>query len=201
MNFKRLFFAAVIVLTANASFAQDSKVATHLVNINIPEVALLDLEFAGPATSTAITLAGTAPTEAGLPMIFEDAKAKNSAIWMNYSSIVKGTASLRNVTVAVTSGTVPTGLKLTVLASVATSDGAGNKGTATATEIILTGATAQTIVTGIGSTYTGDGASKGRNLTYQLGYATGAATDYANLRNVDLVGVPLTITYTLSDNL
>lgn len=194
MNFKKLFFAAVIVLTANASFAQsDSKVAFHLVTITIPEVALLDLE----AASTAITLAGTAPTEAGDPMTF-GAAATNSTIWMNYSSIVKG-ALLRNVSVAITNGTVPTGLKLTVLASEAATNGAGTKGTALATAHTLT-STSTSIVSGIGSTYTGNGASKGRNLTYQLGYATNAATDYANLKFVD-TAAPLTITYTLSDGL
>ena len=197
MNLKKLLFAAVIVLSANASFAQtDSKIATHLLNINIPQVALLDLE----APSTAITLAGTVPTEVGLPMTFEDATAKNTSIWMNYSSIVKGVL-LRNVTVSILTGSVPAGLKLTVLAGAASSDGAGTKGTATSfiTFINTTPTTAQDIVTGIGSTYTGDGVNKGRNLTYQLGYATDVATDYAALRNVDLVGVPLTITYTLSE--
>lgn len=193
MNSTKLFFAAVIVLSANASFAQDTKVASHLVTITIPQIALLDLEVASGTTD--VTLAGTAPTEAGLPMIFEDAYAKNATIWMNYSSIVKD-ALLRNVTVAITNGSVPSGLKLTVLASAASADGAGTKGTA-ATELTLSG-TAQSIVTGIGSTYTGDGAAKGRNLTYQLGYATDAATDYKDLRFVD-TAAPLTITYTLTD--
>lgn len=193
MNLKNLLFASVIVLSANASFAQDTKVAAHLVTINIPQVALLDLEVASGTTD--VVLAGTAPTEAGLPMTF-GTTATNSAIWMNYSSIVKG-ALLRNVTVSITNGTLPTGLKLTVLASAATADGAGTKGTA-ATAIALTNTAAAAIVTGIGSTYTGDGATKGRNLTYQLGYATDEATDYAALRFVDLAA-PLTITYTLSD--
>ena len=152
----------------------------------------MDLE----AASTAITLAGTAPTEAGDPMTF-GAAATNSTIWMNYSSIVKGTALLRNVSVAITgTGTVPAGLKLSVLASDATADGAGTKGTAAATELILT-TTAQSIVTGIGSTYTGTGVDKGRKLTYKLDYATGESTDYAALR-FDIIA-PLTITYTLTD--
>lgn len=193
MNLKKLFFTAVIVLSANAAFAQDGKFDSHLVTINIPEIALLDLEVASGTTD--ITLAGTAPTEAGDPMTF-GAEATNSIIWMNYSSIVKG-ALLRNVTVAITDGIVPTGLKLTVLASAATIDGAGTKGTALATAHTLT-STSTSIVSGIGSTYTGDGASKGRNLTYQLGYATDAATDYSNLKFVD-TAAPLTITYTLSD--
>ncbi|MDO9136258.1 MAG: hypothetical protein Q7U21_00425 [Lutibacter sp.] len=193
MNLKNLLFASVIVLSANASFAQDTKVAAHSLTINIPQSALLDLEV--ETGTTDVTLAGTAPKEAGLPMTFEDATAKNATIWMNYSSIVKGVL-LRKVTVAITNGTVPTGLKLTVLASAASSDGKGTLGAAS-TALTLTG-TGQDIVTGIGSTYTGDGANKGRSLTYQLGYATDAATDYAALRYVD-TAAPLTITYTLSD--
>lgn len=192
MNLKNLLFAAVIVLSANASFAQDTKVAAHLLTINIPQSALLDLEVATGTTD--VTLAGTAPTEAGLPMTF-GAAATNATIWMNYSSIVKGVL-LRKVTVAITNGAVPTGLKLTVLASAASTDGAGTKGTAS-TALTLSG-TAQDIVTGIGSTYTGDGANKGRNLTYELGYTTDVATDYAALRFVD-TAAPLTVTYTLSD--
>jgi hypothetical protein len=194
MNLKKLFFAAVIILSANATFAQiaDSKIATHLVTISIPEVALLDLEVASGTTD--VTLVGTAPTEAGLPMTFGTA-ATNAAIWMNYSSIVKGALS-RNVSVAITDGAVPTGLKLTVEASAASSDGKGTLGTASS-ELTLTNV-AQSIVTGIGSSYTGNLATKGRNLTYKLNYATDEATNYAALRFVDLAA-PLTITYTLSD--
>lgn len=193
MNLKNLLFASVIVLSANASFAQDTKVAAHSLTINIPQSALLDLEVATGTTD--VTLAGTAPTEAGLPMTF-GATATNATIWMNYSSIVKGVL-LRKVTVAITNGTVPTGLKLTVLASAASTDGKGTLGTA-ATALTLSGTGAQDIVTGIGSAYTGDGANKGRSLTYQLGYETDAATDYAALRYVD-TAAPLTITYTLSE--
>ncbi len=194
MKLQKLFFAAVIVLSANAAFSQtDTNKASHLVNINIPQVALLDLEVA--TGTTAITLDGTAPTEAGLPMTF-GAAATNATIWMNYSSIVKG-ALTRKVSVQITNGEVPTGLKLTVLAGTASSDGAGTKGTANATATTILKASATDIVTGIGSTYTGNGANKGRNLTYKLDYATSETADYANLR-FDSVGA-LTITYTLSD--
>ena len=200
MKLTKLFFAAVIVLSANASFAQLAPVlASHNVNINIPEVALLDLKS---LTGTSITLTGTEPTVAGDPMDFSG--ATNSTIYMNYSSIVRG-ALVRNVTVQITSGSVPTGLKLTVKASAATG-GAGNLGDEVVgadvdgTFIIpASDGTAAPIVTGIGSAYTGKANGNGRNLTYTLGYATDAATDYASLRNVDLIGVPLTITYTLSE--
>jgi hypothetical protein len=192
MNFKKLFFAAVIVLSANASFAQggDTNEASHTVAINIAEVALLDLES---STGTAITLAGTAPTEAGLPMTFED--ANDASTWINYSSIVSG-ESTRNVTVAITDGAVPAGLKLTVLAAPDAGNGAGTVGTENASVITLS-LDYQEIISGVGSAYTEDGANNGHKLTYQLGYETGAATDYANLKfdNSDTV----TITYTLSE--
>lgn len=188
MNLKKLFLAALIVLSANATFAQDTKTANHLVNISIPEVALLDIE----ATTTTINLAGTAPIEAGLPMAF-GADATNATIWMNYSSIVKG-ALLRNVGVKITAGTVPTGLKLTVLAGAASATGAGTKGAASAA-LTLT-ASSQNILTGIGSAYTGNGTANGHLLTYQLGLSDTAA-DYANL-DFDISNT-VTITYTLSD--
>lgn len=192
MNFKKLLFAAVIVLSANASFAQggDTNEASHTVAINIAEVALLDLES---STGTAITLAGTAPTEAGLPMTFED--ANDATTWINYSSIVSG-ESTRNVTVAITDGAVPAGLKLTVLAAPDAGNGAGTVGTENASVITLS-LDSQEIISGVGSAYTEDGANNGHKLTYQLGYETGAATDYANLKfdNSDTV----TITYTLSE--
>ncbi len=193
MKLQKLFFAAVIVLSANAAFAQsDTNIDSHLVTINIPEVALLDLES---ATGTTITLEGTVPTEAGDPMTFEDATAKDATIWINYSSIVGSSEPARNVSVQITVGAVPAGLKLTAIASAYAGNGAGTMGGASA-ELTLSG-DSQDIITGVGSAYTGDGATNGHLLTYQLGYETDAATDYAGLDFDD--SADLTITYTLSD--
>lgn len=196
MNFKKLFFAAVIVLSANASFAQvDTNEASHFVTITIPEVALLDLES---TLGNDITLIGSV-TEAGEAMTFGTA-ATNATIWMNYSSIVGSTETSRSVTVAL-SGNVPTGLKLTVQAGTYSGIGKGTLGVAEVNPIILlSNATAATpIVTAIGSAYTGDGITNGHLLTYLLGYENDAATDYAGL-NFDS-SADLTITYTLSDSL
>ncbi|MHB1108193.1 MAG: hypothetical protein ACYCZ2_17695 [Lutibacter sp.] len=195
MKLTKLFFAAFIVLSANATFAQVVPAgpvsASHLVNINIPEVALLDLKVASGTTE--ITLNGTAPTVAGDAMNFDN--ATDSSIWMNYSSIVKGNFS-RKIFVAL-SDDVPNGLKLTVVASELSTGGAGTLGTASG-ELTLSTAE-QDIVTGIGSTYSGNGSSKGRNLTYKLNFADTDTPNYAALRFLD--AVPLTVTYTLTDNL
>lgn len=196
MNFKKLFFAAVIVLSANASFGQDTESANHNVTINIPNIALLDLEF---ETGVPILLAGEVLNdEAGLPISFVN--AKNSDTWINYTSIVSKTATTtRNVTVALsgTSDAVPTGLKLTVTAGAyAGGEGAGDLGAPTASPIAIT-TTATSIINTIGSAYTGNTAGRGHQLTYQLGYDTDAATDYADLDS-DASAV-LNIVYTLSD--
>jgi hypothetical protein len=193
MNLKNLLFASVIVLSANASFAQDTNKDSHTVSIKIAEVALLDLEV--EKGTTAITLEGTAPTEAGMPMTFED--ANNSDIWINYSSIVGSTTEPgRNVSVLITDGVVPSGLKLTVVAAEDAKAGAGKIGLPSDI-LILSDVTPQDIISGVGSAYTGDGANKGHKLTYQLAYLTNAAADYSKL-DFDDTDV-LTITYTLSD--
>jgi hypothetical protein len=54
-------------LCSSTLVAQDTNNATHNVVIEIPEVALLDLES---ATGDAITLGPTAPTEAGEAVTF-----------------------------------------------------------------------------------------------------------------------------------
>jgi len=197
MKLQKLFFAAVIVLSANAALAQnDTNEDFHTVTINIPEVALLDLES---DSGKNITLAGTIGTnlagnsEAGLPIDFST--ATDATIWINYSSIVGSSEPSRKVSVQITDGAVPTGLKLTVLASDDAGNGGGTMGNATAI-VTLTGSP-QDIITGVESAYTGDGANNGHNLTYQLDYATDAATDYASL-DFDESDV-LEITYTLSD--
>ena len=173
--------------------AQISNQDAHNVVIDIPEVALLDLEAEGN-DGTAFTLAPTAPTEAGEALNFEN--ANDSRVWINYSSII-GSASepSRNVAVQITSGTVPAGTELSVVAASAVNTGDGTMGSPTA-EVVLS-STAQNIITGIGSAYTGTGYDKGHNLFYALGLSD-AINSYSQLDFDDSDTV--VITYTLSDN-
>ncbi len=188
-NYKVLFTVAVAVVSFN-TYAQDDNTEAHNVVIGIPEVAILDLES---AAGTTITLGPTAPTEAGLAVAFP---SQNNSIWLNYSSIVGSTTEpSRNVTVQITSGTVPSGTTLEVVASADAGSGDGAVG-APAAAVTLSNA-AQNIITGIGSAYTGDGVSKGHNLAYTLDLASGAGS-YALLDFDD--SNTLEITYTLSDN-
>lgn len=192
MNLKTISTLLVLSgIAATSTFAQatDDKDDFHTITVTIPEVAILDLETS--SASSAITLAAVAPTEAGNAIDFTD--ASNSDLWLNYSSIIgSSTEPSRNVTAALGTA-VPAGVEIKVTASAATATGAGVKGT-TAGEVVLS-TTAQNVITGVGSCYTGTGVNNGHQLTYVMSLKTG---EYGQL-DFDNSG-DITVTYTLSDN-
>ena len=186
---KMMTAAALVFGSLNFSFAQDTNVDAHDINITIPEVALLDIEADG---STTIDLGAVAPTEAGEAIDFTN--TTNSDLWINYSSIVGSTTEAsRKVTVKVSNGTLPGGMTLKVTAGADAGNGGGTVGTPTA-QVTLSG-TDQDIITGIGSCYTGNLFSNGHNLSYAL------VVDQANYGDIDFdEATTLTVTYTLTDN-
>jgi len=172
------------------SYAQDNNTDAHDINITVPEVALLDIE---PSANTTIALEPTAPTEAGNPLDFST--ATNNLLWMNYSSIIGSTTEpTRNATVSITNGSIPAGTQIQVVAAADAGNGGGNVGTPTAA--ITLSSTAQQIVTGVESCYTGSGVNDGHNLTYTMSLT--APSDYGSL-DFDQ-STTITVTYTLSDN-
>ncbi len=187
---KRKLIALAFLGTAFAftASAQDDADDNHTVQITIPEVAILDLEA---SSGTSITLAVAAPTEAGLPVSFAD--AVDSTVWINYSSIVGNTSEAsRTVSAKISAGTVPGGMVLKVTAASDAGNGDGTVGSS-AGQITLSG-TNQTVVSAIGSCYTGDGASNGHALYYALEQSG----SYADIDFDD--ATTLTILYTISNN-
>ena len=177
-------------LFSTTLLAQDTNNATHDVVIQIPEVALLDLES---DTGDAITLGPTAPTEAGEAVTFP---AQDNSIWLNYSSIVGSLSEpSRNISVQITTGVTPAGTILSVTAGTDAGGGDGNVGSPVE-EVVLSNEV-QDIITNIGSSYTGDGVNKGHNLLYSLNLSPEAGSyallDFDNSEAIE-------ITYTLSDN-
>jgi len=173
-----------------ALHAQDTNTDNHTITISIPEVALVDIE---PAATKNITLGFTAPTEAGQPLV---ANAANTTLWLNYSSIKSVADPTRNVSV-ILNAVIP-GIDIHVTAAAATGSGGGTLGTPAA-QLTLS-ATDQTIISGIGSAYTGNGANNGHNLTYSLapGSSPGGVAVYADLQAT--ATTVATVTYTISDN-
>lgn len=191
---KKIKFTIAMSLVAFAVSAnlnaQDTNTDNHTITISIPEVALVDIE---PAATKNITLGFTAPTEAGQPVT---ANASNTTLWLNYSSIKSVADPTRNVTVKL-NAVIP-GIDIHVTAAAATGAGAGTLGTPSA-QLTLS-AVDQTIVSGIGSAYTGNGANNGHNLTYALaaGSGPGGIAAYADLQAT--ATTVATVTYTISDN-
>lgn len=164
-----------MILTSFCGYGQSATVTSA---INMPVVALMDVEPAG-----SISLNFTAPSEAGSIL---GSSATNSSKWVNISSAVT-TGQTRRVTAQI-SGTVPAGVRLK-LATAAVAGGAGARGTPVSLLFLTT--SAQTIINGIGGGYTGSGAS-GFNLTYSLDIQT-----YNQLKSG---AYTFSVLYTLSDN-
>jgi hypothetical protein len=183
-------FAGLLLAGSTVVSAQDDHDDVHNLIINIPEVALLDLETAGDKT---ITMGPEAPKEAGEALDFSN--QTNADLWLNYTSVVGSKSEpSRDVTVQITSGTLPSGMVLSVRSAKDAGMGDGQMGTPGAT-IKLDG-TAQQIISGIGSAYTGNGVMKGHQLSYTLGLDNKKGS-YASL-DYDQA-TTLAITYTLTD--
>jgi hypothetical protein len=188
MNLKQVLFTLCFttlgLITSNSLNAQDGSTDNHTIGIEIPEVALVDIE---PAASKNITMNFTAPTEAGDPI---EAPDDNTDLWINVSSIKSTGDPTRTVSVKLTA-LVP-GVDIKVTAAADAGQGAGTLGTPGAQLTLTT--SDQSLVTGIGSGYTGNGASSGYNLTYNV---SSPDSDYSNL---SATSATATVTYTISDN-
>lgn len=181
---------AAFAFSANLKAQSDDTNDDHTITITVPEVALVDIE---PSASKNISLGFTAPTEAGLPIT---PSGTNNTLWLNYSSIKSAADATRNVSVKVNS--IIAGIDIRVTAAAAAGAGDGTLGTPSA-QLTLTAAD-QTIISGIGSAYTGNGANNGHNLTYALapGSSSGTIAVYADLEAV--ASALATVVYTISDN-
>jgi len=116
--------------------------------------------------------------------------------WSPFFTIIGSSSEpTRKVTVAITTGTVPDGMLLKVAAAADAGQGDGTVGTPQGT--LTLSSTAQDLITGIGSCYTGSPENKGHNLTYTL-ELNSAQGSYAELDFNAQVAVE--ITYTLTDN-
>lgn len=190
-NTKKFALALLGFAFAFTATAQDDKDDDHTVQINIPEVAILDLEG---ASGTSVVLAVEAPKEAGLAVDFSN--AKDSSVWVNYSSIVGSqTEADREVSAKISNGKVPSGMLLKVTAAADAGNGDGTVGKSTG-QITLAN-NDQTVIDKIGSCYTGDGANNGHNLYYSLELDT----KNNSYEKIDFdEATTLTILYTISNN-
>jgi len=178
----------LIALLPAVALAQSNQ-ASHKVNIEIPEVALLGLvsEHAGQ-----VNLNVSAPAEAGSTIDFSTAHPDNR-FWINYSSIIRSQHHRRKV-IAVVQGDIPAGVRLFVEASQATGQGNGKLGQPVG-RVALSGQPAD-VISDIGSCYTGVGISNGHVLTYRLE----ADETGESLESLAQQQASLQVVYTLTDH-
>ncbi|HKJ79431.1 MAG TPA: hypothetical protein VKA10_07845 [Prolixibacteraceae bacterium] len=183
-------FAAILFFLGTA-IAQDDNSAKHNVSIDIPTIAILDIEDADGEAASISLEPNIDVLEAGDAVSFTG--ATDNSLWLNYTSVVTDGAT-RTVSAKISSGasTLPEGISL-VLSVAGASNGKGTLGTAVSGDITL-GASNETIVNNIGSCYTENGATNGHNLTYKV------AMDNDEFASLVATNYTVEVTYTITDN-
>ncbi len=185
---KKFALTLGLALVGTMAFAQDDQDDNHQISFAIPATSILDIE--GPGGNNSINFTPEDITEAGNAFDFN---LSDASLWLNYSNIKPDAESTRKVTVGMTND-LPTGMTLTVTAGSDAGNGNGIKGTPNASAIALANGTTSTIITGIGSAYTGNGVNNGHQLTYNLAF------DNAEFETLSAdLNESVTITYTIAD--
>jgi hypothetical protein len=157
-----------------------------ILNVQIPEIALLDIE---PTGNNNISMNYTAPAEAGLNL--SGTTSANNSLWLNYTCSKSSGGSNRNVYAQVI-GNVPQGIRIKLQASPHSAGGGGVFGNPSSSPITLSN-TPQALITGIGGCFTGNGTGYGHQLNF-----TFEITDYSNL---ELAGNSIIqVSYTIVDH-
>lgn len=174
-------FLPILILGLSTAYSQaDNETDSHNITLAVPQIALLDIESAS-AIDISVTL--VAPEEAGDPM----ASQTDNSLWLNVTSIVNSGAS--NSISASIDQVVP-GLDVKVVAATYAGSGNGYWGTPNSEFALST--SDQTLVNGITSGYTGDGAGNGYQLTYTVD------PDETAFDALEASSPSLVVTYTLA---
>lgn len=170
-----LLTATLLVFTAGLAMAQDSSTDSHDVIITVTEVLLVALNE--DATPVALTIG---PPTSGLAGDAADNQDTDASKALYYTVLSADTV---DITVAITSGAIPSGLTLTVDA-----DAPVDMGTDTTDPVLDGTTTSGTVISAIPNCYTGR--TTGAPLTYTL--------DSDGTAGHQDPGVTITLTYTIA---
>jgi hypothetical protein len=210
INLLLVTVAALFACNANAQDNSDVNIASHVLNVNVPEVALIDIYDSNTGTEAATVVFNMAnATQTGVNReagLYAFSALSYTNLYLNYTSVVATAANgsgydlTRQINVQLEAGsTFPASLDLritpvapSIIANGGTTDSAGTV-TAAGVALGVTNAIGvdALLVTSIESVYTGD-LARGVKLTYTLeqngNFALYRAGDYN-----------ATIKYTLTD--
>ncbi|MCY1663637.1 MULTISPECIES: hypothetical protein [Chryseobacterium] len=177
MNYSKSIFLILLMISCQL-FSQTT--GSRNVAVALPVVTLMDIEPSGT-----ISLNYTAPTEAGNAIT---APIANTSKWINYTSAIAPSGLSRRITASVNQ-TIP-GIDIKIQAATASGSGGGTLGIPSA-QITLT-TVAQTVISGIGGAFTGNGSNNGHQLTVTL-----VTNNYSSLNARS--NTPVIITYTITE--
>lgn len=191
MRHLRYISLGIVMLAMMNRVSGQTGNAENKVEINIPEVAILDLES---STGTGVSLEIKPPKEAG--EMVDLSEAKDSSLWLNYSSITSsGMSANRKVTAKLVAGSVPAGTRLRVKALDYSGSGDGDLGAPQNKNGVILTKRNKTVVKNINSCYTGNGPNNGHQLVYSLELKKNKYNDLKfNQTNT------VTVLYTISEN-
>lgn len=185
---KKLSFTVVAFFWLSVAVMAQST-ATHGVDVTINSVVMIRATNAAAAASpvnTGISVGSpTSNTPGDVPSV---TVTNGNALYLQYTSIKGSVGTPRTIKAALTTGTVPAGFAIT--ATAAAPGGTGDTGSSNGSQTIS--ATPATMITGIGSGYTGIAAGNGSRVTYAA-----SISNVASL--IAAAATTLTVTYTLSN--
>ena len=155
INIKGLtYLIAVLLLTfARISWAQ-TFTAGDIITLQVNDYSLIETNHAPVALTLGSSVVGAPVTS-----------DSNSDMFLKLSSLVPGGTD-REVTARISSGAVPSGTKLTLVAAPCTTTNSGGALGYVITSPIVLSAIDKNIILGIASCYTGTGYNDGYQLTY-----------------------------------
>ncbi len=171
------YLMPILIITCCKTFSQTT--GNKTVDFTLPVVTLMDVEPSGT-----IALNYTAPSEAGRSI---SAPAVNTTKWINYTSAIAPGGVSKRITVSINQSLPGVDIKIQAAAS---GTGGGTLGTPSGQITLST--TAQTLISGIGGAFTGNGTNSGHRLSITLSTNT-----YANLFAGS--NTPVVITYTITE--
>lgn len=158
-------------------------ITSHDISLGLPEVALL------ATTSTGINLTLSAATVAGEAI---EQSASDSSAYVQFSSVISE-GSPRTLS-AKYSGTMPGGTTLSLKPLIPNANAVGVTGTLISTDITLT-TTDATIISDIGSCYSGIAVDDGYRMRYTWGLDNPSA-NYSDIRATAAASLTVTLTLT-----
>ncbi len=156
------------------------------VYFSIPEIALIDIE-SNSGNDINFTIMPS-NVSGGSVVINETSEEK---LWINYSSALANSKTSRSIVAEIAQGDLPEGITLYLKASSYSGSGGGELGQPTSK--VQLSAQPLSIITGVGSCFTGDGVNNGHLLTFSV-----EVEDYSLLKANEQSF--FTVLYTITDN-